>query len=160
VIAGIDQATYNTDVFKIKLTAALTTSLGLGPGTVVVDKIAYNMPAAVSSGGGSSSGGYIRRNLLADFITVNYHVSAMNMLAAKLESAVMAAASTGSLTMQLRSNGYMNADASAQPTYIDISPATMPTMSPNGMVSSAQVLSSPLLFIASIVALAMLLLGN
>jgi hypothetical protein len=157
VIAGIDQATYNTSMFKDKLTTSLNTAVSLGPGTVVVDKIAYNIPAAVSSGGGGSSGGYIRRDLLADSITVNYHISAMNMPVAKLESAAMAAASTGSLTMQLRKEGYMNADASAQPTYVDISPTAMPTISPNGMVSSAQVLSSPLLLIASIVALAMLL---
>jgi hypothetical protein len=158
VIAGIDAATSTSSIFTTKLTAALTAAIGLGPNTIVVNKVLFNTPPAASGGGGSSGGyGYVRRNLLADSINVNYQISATNMPATRLIAAAMASVSTGSLTMQLNNSGYTTAAASTNPTTTDVSP-NIPTMSPTTAPrSSAQSLSSPLLLISSIAALSMFL---
>jgi hypothetical protein len=125
-ITGITYAESESPVFEMKLTAALTAALDLGPGAVVtLDSITY-----VNA----------RRHLLADSINVAYTVTGTNVAVQFITAAVMASVTTGSLSNLLKPD-YPAASAQTTPTTTDKStyslpPSMMPSMLPTAQSGS------------------------
>jgi hypothetical protein len=129
----------------MKLTAALTAALNLGPGAVVtVDSITY-----VNA----------RRHLLADTVNVAYTVTGTNVAVEFIKAAVMASVTSGSLSTQLKPN-YPAASAQATPTATDKStyslpPSMMPSMIPTAISGSIHQFSVSSFIVISAIMLAL-----
>jgi hypothetical protein len=125
-LAGVSAAVANTDIFKANFGKAVIAALGLDP---LLSTVKVNTVTPVTA----------RRQLLAESISVDYTVTAQNILASTLTTQIAAVSSstaTGatSLAAQLLVSTGVTV-VPATPAVTDVSPTMAPVKAPNGASS-------------------------